>query len=130
LQNNIATIGELRSPHAKMIAVAIASSQLSGKLVDDLIFVRNVHAACQPIVPTIPVQLFAYGSAKFRPCGVDQPRNFAKSDVVESCRKAFLQICPMCLAGACVLSALADDPLSKSRCAEHAFQLADCAAPR
>ncbi|MDR3273866.1 MAG: glutamine--fructose-6-phosphate transaminase (isomerizing) [Puniceicoccales bacterium] len=83
LQKNVANIQEVRSRRAKVIAVATAGSELTEKFVDDLILVPNVHAALQPIVATIPVQLFAYYVAKFRGCDIDKPRNLAKSVTVE-----------------------------------------------
>jgi glucosamine--fructose-6-phosphate aminotransferase (isomerizing) len=73
----------VRSRHAKVIAFATAGGELNEKFVDDLIFVPNVHAALQPIVAAIPVQLFAYYVAKFRGCDIDKPRNLAKSVTVE-----------------------------------------------
>ena len=36
-----------------------------------------------PLLVTLPLQLFAYYSAKLRDCDIDQPRNLAKSVVVE-----------------------------------------------
>jgi glucosamine--fructose-6-phosphate aminotransferase (isomerizing) len=66
LQNHVANIQEMRSRHAKMIAIANANNQSSEKFIDDLILVRNVHAACQPIVPTISFQLFANCVVIFR----------------------------------------------------------------
>jgi glucosamine--fructose-6-phosphate aminotransferase (isomerizing) len=82
-QKNIANIQEVRSRHAKVIAVATAGSELGERFVDDLISVPSAHPALQPIVATIPVQLFAYYVAKFRGCDIDKPRNLAKSVTVE-----------------------------------------------
>ncbi|MDR1255574.1 MAG: glutamine--fructose-6-phosphate transaminase (isomerizing) [Puniceicoccales bacterium] len=83
LQKNIANIQEVRSRRAKVIAVATVGSELGEKFVDDLIPIPEVHPALQPIVATIPVQLFAYYVAKFRGCDIDKPRNLAKSVTVE-----------------------------------------------
>ncbi|MDR0680202.1 MAG: glutamine--fructose-6-phosphate transaminase (isomerizing) [Puniceicoccales bacterium] len=83
LAKNIANIQEVRSRHARVIAVAAEGSELVDKFVDDLILVPDVHPALQPIVATIPVQLFAYYIAKFRGCDIDKPRNLAKSVTVE-----------------------------------------------
>jgi glucosamine--fructose-6-phosphate aminotransferase (isomerizing) len=83
LQKNIANILEVRSRNAKVIAIATENSELTDKLVDDIIFIPYVHPAIQPIVATIPIQLFAYYAAKFRGCDIDKPRNLAKSVTVE-----------------------------------------------
>ncbi|MDR2720828.1 MAG: glutamine--fructose-6-phosphate transaminase (isomerizing) [Puniceicoccales bacterium] len=83
VQKNIASIQEVRSRHAKVVAIATVGSELGEKFVDDLILVPKVHPALQPIVATIPVQLFAYYVAKFRGCDIDKPRNLAKSVTVE-----------------------------------------------
>jgi hypothetical protein len=108
----------VRSRHARVIAVATVNGGLSEKFVDDMITVPDVHPALQPIVATIPVQLFAYYVAKFRGCDIDRPRNLAKSVTLKSWVKAFLQIFLMLLGKACIFDARVDDPIFKYRCAE------------
>jgi len=49
----------------------------------DVIQVPRVSELLQPIVNTVPLQLFAYHVAVRRGCDVDQPRNLAKSVTVE-----------------------------------------------
>jgi glucosamine--fructose-6-phosphate aminotransferase (isomerizing) len=83
LPKNIANIQEVRSRNARVIAIATEGSELTEKFVDDLILIPDVHPAVQPIVATIPVQLFAYHVAKLRGCDIDKPRNLAKSVTVE-----------------------------------------------
>jgi glucosamine--fructose-6-phosphate aminotransferase (isomerizing) len=83
LQKNIASIQEVRSRRAEVIAVATEGGGLTEAHVDDLITVPDTHPALQPIVAAIPVQLFAYYVAKFRGCDIDKPRNLAKSVTVE-----------------------------------------------
>jgi len=50
---------------------------------DEVIQVPRVSELLQPIVNTVPLQLFAYHVAVRRGCDVDQPRNLAKSVTVE-----------------------------------------------
>jgi glutamine---fructose-6-phosphate transaminase (isomerizing) len=57
-------------------------SQLAG-VADEVIRVPRVAPLLQPIVNTVPLQLFAYHVAVRRGCDVDQPRNLAKSVTVE-----------------------------------------------
>jgi glucosamine--fructose-6-phosphate aminotransferase (isomerizing) len=50
---------------------------------DDVIFVPDVPEYLQPVVASVPLQLFAYHAALLRGCDVDKPRNLAKSVTVE-----------------------------------------------
>lgn len=83
LQKNISNIQEVRSRNARVIAVTTMGNESLADMVDDLIIVPTVHVALQPIIATIPVQLFAYYVAKLRGCDIDKPRNLAKSVTVE-----------------------------------------------
>ena len=56
--------------------------ELAG-VADAVIEVPRVSELLQPIVNTVPLQLFAYHVAVRRGCDVDQPRNLAKSVTVE-----------------------------------------------
>lgn len=83
LQKNISNIQEVRSRHAPVIAVVTDGHEALHSMVDDLIVVPSIHPALQPIVSTIPMQLFAYHIARLRGCDIDKPRNLAKSVTVE-----------------------------------------------
>jgi len=48
-----------------------------------VVFVPDVPEYLQPVVASIPLQLFAYHAAVLRGCDVDQPRNLAKTVTVE-----------------------------------------------
>jgi len=52
-------------------------------MANDIIYVPKVHPILQPIVSTIPLQLFAYYVGVAKGLNVDQPRNLAKSVTVE-----------------------------------------------
>jgi glucosamine--fructose-6-phosphate aminotransferase (isomerizing) len=50
---------------------------------DEVVVIPESAPELQPILSTIPLQLFAYHVAVRRGCDVDQPRNLAKSVTVE-----------------------------------------------
>ena len=53
--------------------------QTSPALVDATLPIPDVPHYLNPILATVPLQLFAYYIAVRRGCDVDQPRNLAKS---------------------------------------------------
>ena len=53
------------------------------KPANDCIQVPAVHASLAPVMMLLPLQLLAYHIALIRDCGVDQPRNLAKSVTVK-----------------------------------------------
>ncbi len=76
-------IAEIRARGGKVIAVTTDGNDAIKKISDDVIFVPKTHEALQPILTTIPLQLFAYSVAKERGLPIDKPRNLAKSVTVE-----------------------------------------------
>ncbi len=82
-QKNVSNIQEIRSRHAPVVAIVTEGNETVKEMVDDFITVPAIHLALQPIIATIPVQLFAYYIAKLRGCDIDKPRNLAKSVTVE-----------------------------------------------
>ena len=67
------------------IVIAIATdgdSEIQHKA-DHTIFLPEAGALINPILTTIPLQLFAYYVGSFKGCDVDKPRNLAKSVTVE-----------------------------------------------
>jgi glucosamine--fructose-6-phosphate aminotransferase (isomerizing) len=62
--------------------VSKGDSEVS-EFADAALELPSVHAALQPAVTVIPLQLLAYHTALRRGCDVDQPRNLAKSVTVE-----------------------------------------------
>lgn len=73
-------VEEVRARGGKIIAV-ITKPESEG--VDDVIMVPETHEALQPVLTTIPLQLFAYYVARSRNLPIDMPRNLAKSVTVE-----------------------------------------------
>lgn len=83
IQKNISNIQEVRSRRSPVIAIVSADYEGWNDIADDLIVVPDIHPALQPIIATIPLQLFAYHIANLRGCDIDKPRNLAKSVTVE-----------------------------------------------
>jgi glutamine---fructose-6-phosphate transaminase (isomerizing) len=74
---------EIKARGGPVIAVCSEGDREVEELADDTIFVPDVPEYLQPIVCSIPLQLFAYEVALQRGCDVDKPRNLAKSVTVE-----------------------------------------------
>ncbi|MDR1595581.1 MAG: glutamine--fructose-6-phosphate transaminase (isomerizing) [Puniceicoccales bacterium] len=83
LQKTLSNILEVKARNAMVIAVVAEGSKIPPGCTDDLIVVPETHDALEPILATIPLQLFAYYIAKARGCDIDKPRNLAKSVTVE-----------------------------------------------
>ncbi len=67
----------------KIIALATVGDSAIADVAHDVVLVPDVHELFQPIVASIPLQLFAYHVADLKGTDVDQPRNLAKSVTVE-----------------------------------------------
>ncbi len=74
---------EIKARGGPVIAVCGERDREVEELADDTITVPDVPEYLQPIVCSIPLQLFAYEVAVLRGCDVDKPRNLAKSVTVE-----------------------------------------------
>ncbi len=79
----VSNIEEVKARNAPVIALATTGDLRIASVVDDVIYVPAVHPALQPIVSTVPLQLFAYYIGVARGLNVDRPRNLAKSVTVE-----------------------------------------------
>jgi len=79
----ISNIEEVRARHAPVVALATEGDLHISEVADDVIFVPKVHPLLQPIVSTLPLQLFAYYVGVAKDLNVDRPRNLAKSVTVE-----------------------------------------------
>lgn len=79
----INNIQEIKARSGKVIAIASEGDKKIGSIVDDVIYVPRTVEILQPILNTIPLQLFAYHFANLRGCDIDKPRNLAKSVTVE-----------------------------------------------
>jgi glucosamine--fructose-6-phosphate aminotransferase (isomerizing) len=78
MQSNIQ---EVKARGARVIVIAEEGAQVDGA--EHIIRIPVVSALFQPVLATVPLQVFAYEMAVARGNDVDQPRNLAKSVTVE-----------------------------------------------
>ncbi|MBI5230234.1 MAG: glutamine--fructose-6-phosphate transaminase (isomerizing) [Candidatus Magasanikbacteria bacterium] len=76
-------VEEIRARGAHIILIATEGDAAARELADDVICVPETHELLEPLLNTIPLQLFAYHSAVVLGRDVDRPRNLAKSVTVE-----------------------------------------------
>ena len=74
---------EARARGAKTLIIATEGDQEASEVADDIIFVPKTMELLEPLLNTIPLQLFAYYIAVELGRDVDRPRNLAKSVTVE-----------------------------------------------
>jgi len=79
----VSNLEEVRARGGKIIALATVGDTEIADIAHDVVLVPDVHQLFQPIVASIPLQLFAYHVADLKGTDVDQPRNLAKSVTVE-----------------------------------------------
>lgn len=76
-------LAEIRARNGKVIAVATEGNTQIVDQVDDVLTIPDCHPLFQPLLVTLPMQLFSYHVADLKGTDVDQPRNLAKSVTVE-----------------------------------------------
>ena len=79
----LSNIKEVKAREATVVAVLNEGEAEIVKAVDHAIHLPAIHPFLAPMLAVIPLQLFAYYTAKARGCDVDKPRNLAKSVTVE-----------------------------------------------
>jgi glucosamine--fructose-6-phosphate aminotransferase (isomerizing) len=79
----ISNIQEVRARGAQTVVLAERGDELAATFADWLIELPPVPTLLQPLVATVPLQLFACELATLLGRDVDQPRNLAKSVTVE-----------------------------------------------
>ncbi len=79
----ISNIQEVKARGAKVIALAEAGDEVVSQFSDQVIRLPKVPSLLQPLVATVPLQVFAAELATVKGHDVDQPRNLAKSVTVE-----------------------------------------------
>ena len=77
----LSNIQEVRARGANVIAIAAEGIDIPGAT--HVIRIPNSSQMLQPVLATVPLQVFAYEMAVARGTDVDQPRNLAKSVTVE-----------------------------------------------
>ncbi|MGW4421641.1 glutamine--fructose-6-phosphate transaminase (isomerizing) [Streptosporangium sp. NPDC004631] len=79
----VSNIQEIRARGAKTIVIAEEGDTAVEPYADTLIHIPAVPTLLQPLVATVPLQVFACELAAAKGHDVDQPRNLAKSVTVE-----------------------------------------------
>ncbi len=79
----VSNIEEVRARLAPVIVLATDGDVNMRAIANDVIYMPKVHPMLQPIVSTVPLQLFAYYVGVAKGLNVDRPRNLAKSVTVE-----------------------------------------------
>lgn len=76
-------VEEVRARGARLLLIATEGDESAKLLTDDVIYVPETMELLQPLVNTLPLQIFAYEIAVALGRDVDRPRNLAKSVTVE-----------------------------------------------
>ncbi|MPZ63058.1 MAG: glutamine--fructose-6-phosphate transaminase (isomerizing) [Propionibacteriales bacterium] len=79
----VSNIQEIRARGARTIVLAEEDDDVVAPYADQLVPLPKVPTLMQPLVATVPLQVFACELATARGHDVDQPRNLAKSVTVE-----------------------------------------------
>ena len=82
-RKTMGNIEEVKVRDGIVIAVATEGDHEIAEKADYTIYIPAASNFINPILSTIPLQLFAYHVARLRGCDVDKPRNLAKSVTVE-----------------------------------------------
>ncbi len=77
------SIMEVRARGARTLIIATEGDEEAKEVADDVIYVPRTMELLEPLLNTIPLQLFAYHIAVALGRDVDRPRNLAKSVTVE-----------------------------------------------
>jgi glucosamine--fructose-6-phosphate aminotransferase (isomerizing) len=78
----VGNLRELAARGATILAVADEADREVRELAQHVITLPSHHPALSPLLTVIPLQLFAYHTARVRALPIDQPRNLAKSVTV------------------------------------------------
>ncbi len=76
-------VEEVRARKAPVILIATEGDEQAKEVADDVIYVPDTMELLEPLLNTLPLQLFAYYIAVALDRDVDRPRNLAKSVTVE-----------------------------------------------
>ncbi|WP_063061775.1 glutamine--fructose-6-phosphate transaminase (isomerizing) [Nocardia sienata] len=79
----LSNIREIQARGARTIVIAEEGDDLVRPFADDLIEIPSAPTLYQPLLSTVPLQIFAAEVAQARGYDVDKPRNLAKSVTVE-----------------------------------------------
>jgi glucosamine--fructose-6-phosphate aminotransferase (isomerizing) len=77
------SIQEVRARGARTLVIATVGDEEAKEVADNIIYVPDTMELLEPLLNTIPLQLFAYHISVALGRDVDRPRNLAKSVTVE-----------------------------------------------
>jgi glucosamine--fructose-6-phosphate aminotransferase (isomerizing) len=80
MMNNIE---QVKARDGTVIAIATEGDRELEEKTDHVVYVPELTPLLEPVLTSVPLQLFAYHVAVRRGCDVDQPRNLAKTVTVE-----------------------------------------------
>jgi len=80
--HNLSNLEEIKARKGKVIAIATEGDKDIAQIADHVIYLPDAIEAVMPILAAIPLQLFAYYTAKFNHRDIDKPRNLAKTVTV------------------------------------------------
>lgn len=79
----VSNIQEIRARGARTLVIAEDGDDAVSEFAEEVIRIPKVRPLLQPLLATVPLQIFACELAKAKGLDVDQPRNLAKSVTVE-----------------------------------------------
>jgi glucosamine--fructose-6-phosphate aminotransferase (isomerizing) len=82
-EKTLANLAMIRARKGPIITLATEGDKSIRKVSEDVIYLPKTLELLNPILASVPLQLFAYHIAVVRSCDVDKPRNLAKSVTVE-----------------------------------------------
>ena len=82
-EKTLANLAMIRARKGPIIAFATEGDTGIKKVADSVFYLPRTLDLLNPILASVPLQLFAYHIAVARGCDVDKPRNLAKSVTVE-----------------------------------------------
>jgi len=82
-EKTMANLAMIRARKGPIIALATEGDTAIRKVANDVVYLPRTLDLLNPILASVPLQLFAYHIAVARGCDVDKPRNLAKSVTVE-----------------------------------------------
>ncbi|HTB82721.1 MAG TPA: glutamine--fructose-6-phosphate transaminase (isomerizing) [Candidatus Sulfotelmatobacter sp.] len=82
-EKTLANLAMIRARKGPVIALATEGDRDIKRMADEVIFIPKTLDLLNPILASVPLQMFAYCIAVARGCDVDKPRNLAKSVTVQ-----------------------------------------------
>jgi glucosamine--fructose-6-phosphate aminotransferase (isomerizing) len=82
-EKTLSNVEECRARNAPILLLATEGDSDAGNFANDIFFVPRTERELFPFIGVLPLQLFAYHTARCLGRDIDMPRNLAKSVTVE-----------------------------------------------